>query len=975
MRERKKMEDTDSPGLDSQHGSGDPLVDAARTQVAAARLRRESLVASGKMGALPPDAACAVPALTIPNYRLLRELHRGGQAVVYLALQQSTDREVAVKLFHHGAMNHPTVLARFEREVDVLTRLKHPHIVTIHDCGRAEENVYLVMDYVAGCSLDAHMAEQRPDLRDGLLLFAKICDAVHAAHLRGVIHRDLKPSNIRIDQDGEPRLLDFGLAKWAMHASDATAADVMTITGQFVGSLPWASPEQALGMSDTLDVRTDVYSLGVIFYQLLTGEFPYPVCGRMDDVIRHIASTDPARPSAFENRIGHEVETILLKSLAKEPERRYQSAGDLANDLRAYLVGEAIQAKRDSTTYFLRKQLRRHKWAVTAILGFMVLVAAGFSISATQWYRAEQALAREADQRQLADQRALETQKVADFQAKMLSDVNVDIMAKDIKERYRDQVRTALERQHVVDSAGRHKRTAQELEADMTAFDDLAGAAQTVDLARSVIDEHLLKPAAQSLRLEFTNQPLVESQIGAAIAKAYYALGLYAEAEPFLRQASDVYRRLLGSDDIRTIESISDLGLTLQAMGKPAEAEPLLREALDSRRRVLGDEHPDTLASLNNLGIVLYSRGDPIASATVLREALGIRRRVLGDEHRSTFNSMLNLTNSLRATGRLAEAVANGREALAVGRRALEPNDPYLASALANLGGLLDDQGDYKEAEAMLLESLALRREIFGDDHPKVASSLSNLGTLLHDMGDLDRAEAVTREALAVRRRLFGDEHLMVAQSLSNLGVLLKDKGEYVDSEGCLSEALALFRRLAGAEHPAVGQTLRRLGWLLHKNGDDAQAEAMLGEALVIQRKVLGERHPHVGLSLNDLGWILAEQGKCSEAEPLLREALDIVEKRYPVGHENVEKPRVKLAECLISHAGFAEAEPLLAKSSAALEASPDASSDLRAYLVQTYIKFYEAWEAVEPGKGYDAKASTWREKLAALGSPSAVVP
>jgi len=963
------MQNIDSPDPCADYGSGDPLVDAARSQVAAARLRRGSLIASGKLSG-PDDGAEIVSSKTLPNYRLLRELHRGGQGVVYLALQESTGREVAVKIFRPGTLENSAERGRFEREVDALTRLRHPNIVTIHDCGRAGDSVYLVMDYVAGRPLDAYIAERRLDIRASLSLFAKICDAVHAAHLRGVIHRDLKPSNIRVDEEGEPRILDFGLAKWTEDATSSSSAAAMTITGQFVGSLPWASPEQATGSQEALDLRTDVYSLGVLFYQLLTGEFPYPVGGRMDEVVRHIATTDAASPSEIERAIGHEVETILLKALSKEPERRYQSAGELARDIRRYLGGEPIEAKRDSVTYYLGKQLRRHKRAVAGVLLFMIVLAAGLTVSATQWYRAEQALAREEAQRKSADQRARETQQVADFQAKMLNGVDIDAMAQDIKSRFREQVRLALQRQQTIGAVGRASVTEEfqpvETEARMAAFDRLAGAAQAVDLARSVMADHLLKPAARSLRSEFGGQPLVAAQIGTAIGKGYHALSLFAEAEPYLREALETNRRLLGNDDLRTIECAGSLGLVLQAKGNFPEAESLLREALEARRRLLGDNHPHTLLSQNNVGVLLYLKGEPGASTAMHRKTLDARRRILGPEHPETLGSMLNLTYSLRAAGRLTEAETFGRETLTLARRILGPKDASLTNALANLGGVLMDLGNFTEAEPLLRENLALRRQILGDAHPEVAGSMSNLGELLHEMGNDAQAEPMLREALALRIQIFGKRHFMVAQSLSNLGDFLKDRQEYAEAEEYLREALALFRDLVGADHPAYGQTLKRLGWLLHLAGKEVEAESMLREAIAVRQKAYGDHHPYVGLSMHDLGWALADQGRCAEAEPLLREALSMIEKRYPIGHSNVEKSRMKLAECLLSHAAFAEAETLLAKSDNAQTAS-DAPFDLREFLMETYAKLYEKWDEAEPGKGHSGRAATWRDKLAEL--------
>jgi len=283
-----------------------------------------------------------------------------------------------------GPFAGPADRARFEREVQILAHLQHPNIVAVHDSGVAAGCFYSVMDYISGQPLDAFMENGRLSIRETLILFRKICNAVNAAHLRGIIHRDLKPSNIRIDPAGEPHVLDFGLAKVSPFDPIAGGGSpVMTVTGQFVGSLPWASPEQAEGRPSRIDVRTDVYSLGVVLYQMLTAMFPYDVVGSMRDVLDRILHAEPVRPRTLRRQVDDEVETIVLKCLAKEPERRYQTAGDLDRDLQRYLQGEPIEAKRDSTWYVLRKQMRRHRLPLAVALGFMVLVMAS---SVVAWW-------------------------------------------------------------------------------------------------------------------------------------------------------------------------------------------------------------------------------------------------------------------------------------------------------------------------------------------------------------------------------------------------------------------------------------------------------------------------------------------------------------------------------------------------------------------------------------------------------------
>ncbi len=362
--------------------------------------------ASSEMPPLGGRAPASLPADSFAGYDLRGEVHRGGQGVVYRAVQKATRRDVAIKVMREGPFAGPSDRARFEREVRVLGRLKHPNIVTIHESGQADGTFYFVMDYVQGEPLDAWAAARRPPIRETLEVFARVCEAVNAAHLQGIIHRDLKPTNIRVGADGEPHVLDFGLAKVDPGHSDADSLpQAMTVTGQFVGSLPWASPEQVQGVSAGIDLRTDVYSLGLVLYHLLTGRFPYDVIGSMHEVMDNILKAEPVRPRALRRDIDDELETIVLKCLSKERERRYQTAGELARDVRHYLAGEPIEAKRDSAIYLLRKTVKRYRVPVIAASVFVVLLAAAVVASTALWRRAERSAEREQQQRMLAVQK------------------------------------------------------------------------------------------------------------------------------------------------------------------------------------------------------------------------------------------------------------------------------------------------------------------------------------------------------------------------------------------------------------------------------------------------------------------------------------------------------------------------------------------------------------------------------------------
>ncbi len=362
------------------------------------------------------DAAAASALPAVGGYQILREIARGGQGIVYQALQLSTRRKVALKILLDGQFAAPAAQKRFGREIELAARLNHANIVTVFDSGTtADGRLFCAMDYVRGTRIDQYVRENRPDLPAVLKRFRMVCDAVAHAHQRGVIHRDLKTSNIVVDPEGSPHVLDFGLAK--------TMGDdpLISLTGQLVGTLRYMSPEQTRGNPDEIDTRSDVYALGVILYELLTDRQPYPAGKTMEEALRHITSSDPIAPernwsekSGVVRRDGKcpiddELSTIILKAMAKQRERRYQSAAELSADLGRYLDGEAIEAKRDSALYLLRKTIHRYRGRAAAVALVLAVATAGLVVSTTLWRRA----ATDRDRAEAAERKAQIAQRQA----------------------------------------------------------------------------------------------------------------------------------------------------------------------------------------------------------------------------------------------------------------------------------------------------------------------------------------------------------------------------------------------------------------------------------------------------------------------------------------------------------------------------------------------------------------------------------
>ena len=640
--------------------------------------------------------------------------------MVYRAIQQATERDVAIKVMREGPFSGPADKARFDREVHILGQLNHPNIVTIHDRGEAAGHFYYTMDYISGQPLDAYMAAGEHSVAESLRLFAKICDAVNAAHLRGVIHRDLKPSNIRIDESGEPYVLDFGLAKVAMIDSEAAP---MTMTGQFVGSMPWASPEQAEGSPSLIDLRTDVYSLGVILYQMLTGKFPYVVVGNMRDVLDQIVKAEPVRPSTHRREINDEVETIVLKCLSKERERRYQSAGELARDVLCYLSGEPIEAKRDSSWYVLRKTVRRYRGPVAVAVAVLVLLAGGLVATSALYARA---LAAEAQAtRRFDDVRKLANTFMFEFH-----------------EQIKDLAGSTPAREFLVATA-------------LEYLDELASEAGD--------DASLKLELAEAYRKvgDVQGNPDAGGHLGdttgamASYRKAMEMLAPLAAADP---DNADIRRELsIGHKNI---------GDMLAAMGQSEEALACYRQSLEIAE-ALAAESPSDKVARRDLSVCYNRMGRILARTGQTEEALDWYYKTLEIAEWLAADAPLNaparkdvavcharIGGILAVSGRTDEALVSFREALEIDEVlvAADPTDARMRRGLLvdynKVGEMLATIGQTEEALVKYRTSLAIAEELAAAD-PDNAEAQRDVSIGHNKVGDTLLAMGHTDEALA----------------------------------------------------------------------------------------------------------------------------------------------------------------------------------------------------------------------------------
>ncbi len=916
----------------------------------------------------PVSARAVRPDVLIAGYRILRVIGEGGMGTVYEAEQEKPRRIVALKMIKPGLAT-AALLRRFELEAHALGRLSHPGIAQIYEAGMADAGhgpqPYFAMELVTGLPLDQYLTERNPGVRERLDLVARICDAVHHAHQKGIIHRDLKPGNIFVEDSGQPRVLDFGLAR--VTDSDIQAT-MQTDFGQIVGTLPYMSPEQVLGDPLALDTRSDVYALGVLLYLVLAGHLPYDLKkAHLAECIRVIREVDPSPLGTVSREFRGDVETIAARALEKEKERRYQSAAELGSDLRRHLSHEPIVAHRASAAYQLGKFARRNRTLVAGAAATVLALVAGVGVSSWQAVRARRAeglatsrLAQTQEARALAERRREEAEGARRLAEERRTEAEGRKSEAESRKAEAERARAAEGAQRVAAEASeRTSRSEAAKAAAVNAFlkemlssvdpSEMKGKDVTV---RRVLDEAAGKVGGGSLR----EQPEVEASVRTTMGKTYQALGLYAEAEPHLRQALEIRKRVLGPEHPDVAASLNDLASLLHDEGKRAEAEPLYREALRIRKRVLGPGHLDTSATLNDLGLLLKQQGDLDGAEALYRESLAIKRRALGEAHGDLAQAINNMAQLLQARGDLKGAETLHRESLAMRRTLFGPEHPDVLASLNNLGANLFAQGDVAGAEALAREVLAVRRRTLDANHPDLAMALNNLGAYLRVEGKLAEAEPLQREALAIWRKALGNEHPDVASAASNLAFVLQEKGDPAGAEVLQREALAIRVKVYGEGSLQVARTLGPLGPILLDEGKLEEAETVLRRALAVRVEKLPPRHVDTAVAQADLARALNARGKFEEARTLAADALSIREEKLPVGQWSRFEAQSLLGEALAGLGKLAEAEALLLPAYDGLRASAAVSPWKKRAARERIVRLYEAW-------GRPEAAAAWRAK------------
>jgi eukaryotic-like serine/threonine-protein kinase len=769
------------------------------------------------------------------GYELLGEIQRGGQGVVHKAFHIATRRTVALKMLLHGSFATSQQRRRLEREAELAARLRHPNIVTIYDSGcTAAGDLFLAMEYVEGVPLDQYVrgleTTGQRGVRAVLKLFVPICDAVAAAHRRGIIHRDLKPNNILVDSSGQPHVLDFGLARNTPDA-DWTFDSNRTLTGEFRGTFAYAAPEQVAGSPDDVDIRTDVYALGLLMYEMMTRVHPYRLPrpragGGVAELVRAIVEQIPPDPRSLNRAIDDELRTIILKAMAREPARRYQSAGALLDDLRHYLAGEAINAKLDSRFYILHKALVRHRMAAASAAA-LLLFAFGFAALMTVLYQ------RAATAELAAQRRERDLEQVVAFQAAQIGDIDVRQMGLVSRNELLANAHAVLMRQNL---------EPEEEEMHLADLQSTLGRLNFTDAARAALDDHVFTGMLDAIDQQFADQPLVRARLLHSLGTTLSELGLLQRAHTTMAEALAVRRQQLGDHDPATIESRQQIASMLRRLGRYDEAMLHLREVLEQRIDTIGKEHPDTLNSVTSMGFLLHAMGRMTEAEAYLRDAVETSRRILGEERPATLNAINGLCSLLQAQGRFAEAEEFLHDALETSRRVLGDDHRSTLVTMGLMAIVLRGQGQLDEAERYFTRQLEVLRRVAGDDHHSTLTVVNNLGSVYVSQGRYSEAERCFREVLDARRRLLGDAHQSTLVSMINLGAVLRELGHLDDALQLTAEAFRCALASLPPQHPRIADTASHHARTLMAMKRFEEAEILILHAHDIVREVFGDR-------------------------------------------------------------------------------------------------------------------------------------
>jgi serine/threonine protein kinase/tetratricopeptide (TPR) repeat protein len=899
-------------------------------------------VAKGQVGSPVPTPAPR----QIGPYKILQEIGEGGFGSVYLAEQESpVRRRVALKLIKPG-MDSRQVIARFEAERQALAMMDHPNIARVFDAGATETGrPYFVMELVKGIPITEYCDKQNLTIRQRLDLFAQVCQAVQHAHQKGVIHRDIKPTNVLVstqDDRALVKVIDFGIAKATQ--SRLTEKTLFTEFRQLVGTPEYMSPEQAEGSLD-IDTRTDVFALGVMLYELLTGTTPFDphelrskAYGEIQRVIREV---DPPKPSTrlsnmretlptvaarrqleprkLNSLIRGELDWIVMKAMEKDRSRRYESASGMAADILHYLANEPVAASPPSRVYRARKFVRRHKVALGVTAAMFALLAGGLAGTAWGLIRAR---------------------------------------------RDRD---AAIVARNQADAARLAEAEARAYEAGTDKF--LTDMFESIDPIESrgkpVLVVDIIDRAVQRLDAEPPKHRKAEASLRVLFARAYHSLGQPLKSLPQAQRAAEIYQAEW-PDDFRTANVLGDLARVCIELNRLDEAERAMSESTRISKRVNGDDHPQTINTENGLVEILARRGKYAEADQVLVQLLPRVRRVSGPESEDALAVASVASTVWQSLGRYSEAESLLRESLTTSRKKLGEDHPYTLGFLNNLGMLINNQGRILEAEPVQREAYELAQRVFGADHPSSCTLGNNLALTLDALGRFEEAEKIYLLVIEQRRRLLGDDNPSTLTVRNNYALLLQHTSRLDQAEPIFREIIAKSGVVGGPQSNNAMLWTSNLAWLLVERGDFAGGEAIYRDLLPRARRVLGADHPMMITFTHHYGQSIALQNRWEQAEPLLASAYQEAAARKIT--ETNAGFAAAYGDCLAHLGKMNEAQPVLLGAARVLEAAPNADGKVQQGVAGALIKVYEQL-------GPPEQVDLWRAKRKAIATQPSTLP
>jgi eukaryotic-like serine/threonine-protein kinase len=760
----------------------------------------------------------------IGPYHFLQRIGVGGMGEVWLAEQKEpVRRRVAIKLIKAG-MDTREVVARFESERQALALMDHPAIAKVFDAGSTPQGrPYFVMEYVNGVPITTYCDKHRLTTEQRLELFVRVCEGVQHAHQKAILHRDLKPSNILVNEiDGKPapRIIDFGVAKATAHG--LTADTLFTQLGSIVGTPAYMSPEQADSGGVDVDTRTDVYSLGVVLYELLVGALPLNLTTTSHDQFRSrlrdevvprpstklrtsadrsktIAQERSTELSALLRQLRGDLDAITLRCLEKDRARRYATPADLTADIGRYVRHEPVVARPSGLAYRIRKYVRRHRLGVAVLAGAVLLLLFGAIAQTVQLRRTQR-------ERDRAD-------RITKFMMDMFKVSNPsEARGNDIR-------------------------------------------------AREILDK-----ASKDIATDLVKDPELQARMMHVMGTVYESLGLYSKAESLYKSATETRRGILGPANRDTLDSANKLGFMLLEESRFPEAEKLTRETMELRSRAFGPNDRDTLESATQLALILDDEGRFPEAEKLNRETMDIASRAYGPHDESAGRARQHLAIDFAYEGKYPDAEKLFREIYEADRKRLGDEDPIVLGEHDNLGNILLQQERYTEAEKVYRDSLAIEVRIQGPEHPRTLLTMGNLAQALRSEKRYSEAEALLRSTLAAKRKTLGPDHRSTLVTKGNLAETLGDEGKNAEAEQLIRETLESERRTLGPDHSDTLITLGSLGGILKSEKRYPEAEEIYQETLNARRRVLGDDHPDTTEAAYNLAAVQALQGKRNEA-------------------------------------------------------------------------------------------------------------